>query len=250
MRNKVYYIKPTNNDLPEAIKLGILKALSIIQDKGYSNIKFVLTGISLLDNPPNLISQAFEKMFAGKGVDFTNQLRTNRGLSFVGFPTEEQTTGINLLLSNNNPNFVDENTVVVLLWADEDSLKKIQSSLSFTQIDLVAVVWNETQILNEFLSASKGTRFPNLADPNVNPYANTFTQPINDILRRLKSINITDPASHTPTRETMKNVIDELKRNRLIVSYVDFLGYLVNEVNFPLKESVELVNWKRRYFGR
>lgn len=251
MNNKVYYIKPINSDFPAAIKLGLIKALSIIKDKGYSNIKFVLTGVANLDNPPNYISQAFDKMFAGKGVDFTNQLRINRGLSFAGFPTEEQTTGINVLLSNNNPSFVNEDTVVVLLWADEDSFKKIQSSLFFTQINLVAIVHFETDNLNELLSASKGIKLSSIeVDPNVNPYTNTFTQQINDILNRLKGINVTSIASNNHTREVMRNVIEELKRNRLAVSYVDFLGFLVNEINFPLKESVELLNWKRRYFGR
>ena len=48
----------------------------------------------------------------------------------------------------------------------------------------------------------------------------------------------------------MSNVKDELKRNHLEASYYDFLGFLVNEVNFPLKESVELLNWKQRYFVR
>ena len=52
------------------------------------------------------------------------------------------------------------------------------------------------------------------------------------------------------TREFMSNVKDELKRNHLEASYYDFLGFLVNEVNFPLKESVELLNWKQRYFVR
>jgi hypothetical protein len=48
----------------------------------------------------------------------------------------------------------------------------------------------------------------------------------------------------------MIEVIDEPKRNHLELSYVDFLRFLVYEVNFPLKESVELLNWKQRYFGR
>lgn len=250
MNNTVYYVKPTSNDFPGAIKDGLLKAFTIINQKGYSNVKLVLTGVQLLDNPPNFISQALDKLDPENGINLTNSLKKNRSFSISNFPIEGVTTGINVLLSNNNPSFTDEQTVVVLLWADEDNFKKIQSSLFFTQIDLVAVVWNETPILNEFLSASKGTRFPNLVDPNVNPYTNTFMEPINDILRRLKGINITDPASHTPTREIMKSVIDELTKNRLVVSYVDFLGFLVNEVNFPLKESVELLNWKHRYFGR
>jgi len=34
MNNTVHYIKPTNNDFPEAIKDGLLKALSINPVKG------------------------------------------------------------------------------------------------------------------------------------------------------------------------------------------------------------------------
>jgi hypothetical protein len=251
MNNTLYYIKPINNDFPEAIKKGLIKALYLIQKKGYSNIKFVLTGIGHIDNPPNFISEAFDKIFNGKGDYYANLLRKNRVISIPQFPTEEQTTGINLLLSNNNPSFTDENTVVLLLWADEDSLKKIQSTLFFTQIDLIAIVFNDEPNLNELLSASKAKVVPeNLIDQNVVPYTNTFQQPVSDVLNRLKGINVTSGASHTPTRELMKSVIDELKRGRMVVSYVDFLGFLVNEVNFPLKESVDLLNWKRTYFGR
>lgn len=251
MNNRVYYIKPTSNDFPEAIKDGLMKALVNINQKGYSNIKLVLSNSVLLDSPPNFISQAFDKMASGQGTNFVNQLRRDRSFSLSNIPTPGQTTVINVLFSNSNPTFVNENTVVVLLWADEDNFKKIQSSLSFTEIDIVAIVFNDSPVLNELLSASKGIRFPQgLTDPNVNPYTNTFTQQINDILNRLKGINVTSIASNNHTREVMRNVIEELKRNRLIVPYVDFLGFLVNEVNFPLKESVELLNWKRRYFRR
>ena len=251
MNNTIYYIKPTKNDFPEAIKDGLLKAFIILKEKGYCNIKFVLNNSSLIDSPPNFISEAFDKMVPGQGGNFVNQLRKNRSLSLPGIPIAQQTTAINLLLSNNNPSFTNEQTVILLLWADEDSFKKVQSSLFFTEVDLVAVVFNETTILNELISASKGIRYPEgLTDTNVNPYTNTFTQQVNDILNRLKGINVTSFASNNFTRELMSNVIDELKRNHLEVSYVDFLGFLVNEVNFPLKESVELLNWKQRYFGR
>jgi hypothetical protein len=250
MNNQVYYIKPTKNNFPDAIKDGLLKALSIVQQKNYSNIKFVVTGLGLLDSPPNFISEALDKLFAGDGVRLTNLLKKNRGFHIHDFPNNGQTTGVNLLLSNNNPTFIDNNTVVVLVWADYDSFKKVQSLLFWTQIDLVAIVFNETPELNELLSASKGTNISTTPDPNVISYTNTFAQNVSDILDRMKGINITDIASHTPTRERMKSVIDELTKNHITVSYVDFLGFLVNDVNFKLEESVELLNWKHNYFGR
>ena len=35
MNNTLYYIKPINNDFPEAIKKGLIKALYLIQKKGF-----------------------------------------------------------------------------------------------------------------------------------------------------------------------------------------------------------------------
>jgi|JI6StandDraft_1071083.scaffolds.fasta_scaffold146615_1 hypothetical protein len=250
MKNSVYYIKPTNNDFPEAIKDGLIKAFALISKKGYSNIKFVLSSESLLDNPPNYISQALDKFFTNQGDNLTKQLKKQRGISISKFPTDNQTTGIKVLLANNNPTFLDNDTVVVLLWADFDSFKKIQSSLFWTQIDLVAIAFNDTSNLNELLSSSKAINISSTADPNVVPYQNNFPQNTKDILDRLKSINITDRASHKPTRERMKSVIDELDKNSITVSYVDFLGFLVNDVNFKLEDSVDLLNWKHNYFGR
>lgn len=250
MNNTVYYIKPTNNDFPEAIKDGLIKAIALMAEKGYSNVKFVLSNAGLLDNPPNFISQALDKIFTNKGNNLTNQLRLQRGFSIPNFPTQTQTTGINLLLANNNPTFHNNDTVVVLLWADFNSFKKVQSLLFWTQIDLVAIVFNEDTNLNELLSASKAINISNTPDTNVVQYLNSFPQNTNDILDRLKSINVTSVASHTPTRDRMKSVIDELTQNHITVSYVDFLGFLVNDVNFKLDESVELLNWKHNYFGR
>lgn len=250
MNNNIFYIKPTNFDFPEAIKDGLIKAFSVVKQKGLSNIKLVLTGMNLLDSPPNHISDAIDKIFNGQGVSLTNQLKRNRGISIQDFPTVGQTTGINVLLANNNLSFLDNNTVVVLLFADYDSFKKVQSLLFWTTIDLVAVIYNETSELNEILSASKASNISSNLDPNVTAYTNTFVQNVNVILDRLKSINITDVATHVPTRERMKSVIDELNQNKLTVSYEDFLGFLVNDVNFKFDESVELLNWKRRYFGR
>lgn len=250
MNNTVYYIKPTDNDFPEAIKDGLIKAFALITQKGYSNIKFVLSSAGLLDTQPNFISQALDKIFTNLGNILTEQLRKQRGFSIPNFPTATQTTGVNLLLANNNPTFRNNDTVVVLLWADFDSFKKVQSLLFWTQIDLVAIVFNDSIDLNELLSASKAINISNTPDTNVIPYQNNFEQSTNDILDRLKSINITDVASHTPTRERMKSVIDELTKINITVSYVDFLGFLVNDVNFKLEESVELLNWKHNYFGR
>ncbi len=126
----------------------------------------------------------------------------------------------------------------------------MESILFWTQIDLVAIVFNETDELNELLSATKGINISKITDPNVTPYINNFPSNLNDILSRLKSINITDSASHTPTRERMKDVIKELSQNKIKVSYKDFLGFLLNDVNFKLEDSVELLNWQHKYFER
>lgn len=250
MNNSVYYIKPTDNDFPEAIKDGLVKAFELISQKGYSNIKFVLSNASLLDSPPNFISQALDKLFNNQGDSLTKQFKKQRGISIPKFPTDTQTTGINILLANNNPSFLNNDTVVVLLWADFDSFRKIQSLLFWTQIDLVAIAFNDTPNLNELLSSSKAINISSTSDQNVIPYQNNFPQNTKDILDRLKSINITDNASHTPTRKRMEFVIDELVKNNITVSYVDFLGFLVNDVNYKLEDSVELLNWKHNYFGR
>lgn len=250
MKNTVYYIKPANNDFPEAIKEGLIKAFALITQKGYSNIKFVLSNSNILDSPPNFISQALDKIFNNQGNRLTKDLKKLRGLSIPEFPTNTQTTGINIMLANNNLTFPNNDTVAVLLWADFDSFKKVQSLLSWTQIDLIAIAFNDTSNLNELFSSSKAINISNTPDQNVVPYQNNFPQNIIDILNKLKTINITDSASHTPTRERMKSVIDELTKNKITVSYVDFLGFLVNDVNFKLKDSVDLLNWKHNYFER
>jgi len=250
MNNTVYYIKPTNYDFPEVIKDGLIKGLTLIKEKGFSNLKLVLTRLDLLDNAPNHISDALEKIFPNEGIRFTNQLKSQRSFSIPEFPTDEQTTGVNVILANSNPSFSNSNTVVVLLLADYESFNKIQSSLFLTEIDLVAIVYNETPSLNELLSASKAVNFSKNSDSTVIPYVNNLDEGINVILDRMEGINITSPASHTQTRERMESVIDELNRNHISVSYADFLGFLVNKVNFKLKESVNLLNWKHNYFGR
>lgn len=250
MKNSVYYIKPTDNDFSEAIKDGLIKAFALISQKGYSNIKLVLSSASLIDSPPNFISQALDRLFDKKGDNLTKQFKKQREISIPKFPTDTQTTGINILLANNNPFFISNETVVVLLWADFDSFRKIQSLLFSTQIDLVAIAFNDTLNLNELLSSSKAINISSTLDPNVIPYQNNFPQNTKNILDRLKSINTTDGASHTPTRERIKSVIDELVKNNISVSYVDFLGFLVNEVNYKLEDSVDLLNWKHNYFGR
>ena len=64
-----------------------------------------------------------------------------------------------------------------------------------------------------------------------------------------KRINDTSFASNNFTWELMSNVKGELKRNHLEVSYFDFLGFLVNEVNFPLKESINYLIGNKDILG-
>jgi len=249
MRNKVHYIKPQNNDFAEAVRIGFMKALQIIAEKNISNLKFVITGMDQLD-APNHISAGLDKILNNKGGIYTKILKKDRSFSIPQYPTDDQTTGVNLVLLNSNPTFSDHNTVVLLIWGDYDSFKKLESILFNTEIELVVVVYNENQPLNELLSSTNAQNISGSNDSNVTPYINTFSEQTNNILRRLLTINVTSFSSNTHTRETMKNVIDDLKDKKLVISYLDFLGFLVNEVNFPLQESVGLLHWKRSYFNR
>jgi hypothetical protein len=248
MKKNVYYIKSTKNNFPEAITIGFQKALSICDQKGYSNIKLIVPNLDLLDSPPNFISEAIDSLFPEKGIDITKQLKKTRCFSIPGSPSKGITTGVNLLLSNNNLSFDNNKTVIILLYASYESFKKVQSSLFCTEIDLVAIIQFESSKLDELISASKGINISRTPDQNLICYTNSFEQNINDILSRLKGINITDVASHTPTRKLMKSVINELENNNIKVSYLDFLAFLINDVNFKLAESVKLLNCRHNYF--
>lgn len=249
MRNKVHYIKPEQTDIAGAVAAGFLKAVRIMKEKGFSNVKVVVTGLNHLD-PPNHISAGLDKLFGNNGAKLTSQLKKDRGFSIPDFPEKNVTTGINLVLLNNNHSFLKDETVALLIWADYDSLKKLETTLFHTKTELVAVVHNESTLLNEVLSALKAENISESADSTVVPYQDNFPEETKSIMNRLGSINITSGASNQHTRSVMKIIIDELKSKKIIVSYTDFLGFLVNNINYPLQESISLLDWKHKYFNR
>ncbi len=248
--SQVFYIKPSNRDFPTAIKDGLFKALQLVQQKNISNIKFIVSHSSLVDSPPNFISLGIDLLFTGRGETLTKTLKKTRSFHITKFPTDAQTIGIDLVLANSNPTFSGADTVGLLVWADNDSFNKIESALFYNQIDLVAVVFNETDELNEMLSATKAINISTAPDPNIIPYQNNFSAAENAILERLKSINIGDGPTHTPTQQRIDSVVAELQQGNILISYKDFLGYLVNDVNYKLEDSVQLLNRRHRYFGR
>jgi hypothetical protein len=249
MRNQVYYIKPQNHDIPDAINKAFLKALLIIQEKNYSNIKIVSTRLSHIDDSSHF-SEGLDKIFSGKGNSLAKKLNKERGFPILDFPKEGDTTGVNLLLFDRLPSFANENTVVILINADDASFSKVESALFRTTIDLIAVVDFPDSKINEMLSATKAINISNIPDPSVSSYTNIFNEETNEILNRLKGINTSNSSADSYTRDRMQDVVNKLKQKRIIISYPEFLGYLVNEVKFELEESIDLLNWKHRYFGR
>jgi hypothetical protein len=250
MTNHIYYIKSEPGKYPEAIKQGLIKALALTIGKNYRNVKLVLSQFGLLDSPPNFISQALDGMLPGQGAALTARLKKNRAISLVDLPQKGEFIGINAVSVRNEFPLQNQNTVALLLWADSDSLKSLTSQLAFTSVDIVAVVFNEEQVLNEMLAATKSENIAGVLDPNITSYSDQLNDEQRQALQRMKDINVTSPNTHVPTRERMKSVIDELKQKQLQVSYSQFLGYLVNEVNFPVNESVDLLIWQHSYFGR
>lgn len=249
MNNIVYYIKSEEYDYPSAINEGFKKAFQLVKTKKYSNIKVILSSSSLLDSTPNHISNGLDKLFKGYGITITNSFKKNKSFSVPDFPETGKNLGLNLLLVKNNPIITDNETVILLIWADEISLKKIQSELSFSKTDLVAVVYNATPTLNEMLSASKAINISKVLDPHVIIYENPFDDNVNAILSSLRAINVTDGATEY-AKEAMKDVVKKLTEKRINISFLDFLGYLINDVNFPLEHSLDLLASKKRYFNR
>ncbi len=252
MKNTVHYIKPEGKDYSEAIKLGMAKALSLVRQKSISNIKFVVPGLNFVSSPPNFVSSGLELLFQNKGVYLTNELSKNKGFPIpVDFPTTGVTTGVNLVTINKLPSFGhDEPTVAILLGASSDIFLKLESALFRTNIDLVVVVQNESDQFNELLSVCKASYVSSILDNSVVPYLNQLSKDELAVISKIDGINTTSPWNHTHTQNQMKLVITELKTKNMLIDYQSFLGYLINHVGFPIGDSVALLNWKRKYFGR
>jgi hypothetical protein len=252
MSGKVYYIKAQNGDAASAIKEALLHTLGILSSENFSNIKLVLSHSDMIKDPPNFFSEAWDKILPGKGVAITKALNKQKGFSMPGVPKEGVTTGINVLLINNKPSFpvTQGKTIVILYNTSYDSLKEIKTLLFGIDVDVVGIVQYDTDDLNELLSSLQATNISSTADPNVVPYSNTFSADENEIMKSLKTINISDAPSHVPTLETMKRVIDNLKASNFQVSYGSFLGYLLNDVKYSANDSIELMKRQNKFFNR
>jgi hypothetical protein len=250
MRNNLYYIKAQNGSIPEAIKDSLIKAFILINEKQISNIKLIVSHADILGTPPNYLSDGFGQLPVNSGLDIYRTLKRSRNFTFVDLPKEGVNTGMNVLLSNTFSSNHGNDSVGILVFANEESLKKVQSKLFYSGIDLIAVIQYETDGINEILSACKAENISTLIDPNVIPYVNNFSVDENDILRMLSTINVQNGGSDHVTRRTMQNVIDKLTEIKSTIPFSNFLGYLVNEVHLNLDDSLELLNWKKAYFRR
>lgn len=249
MNNKVYYVKPDNGNFAQAIKTAFVKAMALAITKKKFNIKLVVSSLAALDEE-GAFKDGLDLLFNNSGGPIVKQLKKDRQFSIPNFPGKGDAFGINVLLVNKKPMLRDNEATVLLVWSQEDEFCQIESEIFFSSGDLIGVVWNETDALNDMLSATLASNISAIADPNVIPFVNTFPINVNAILSRLVGINITDTASHSPTQERMKKVINELKKDKIVINYRDFLGYLINIVNFPLDESIKLLDWQYRYFGQ
>lgn len=250
MRNNLYYIKAQNGLIPEAIKDALVQAFKLINRKKISNIKLIVSHSDILGNAPNFLSQGFCEIFNDSGEVIYNALKKTKNYSIPDFPIETVNTGINVCLSNTMSEMRGGESVSVLVFANEESFKKVQSKLFYSEIDLIAVLQYETDGINEILSACKAENISTSIDPNVMPYVNNFSVDENEILRMLSTINVQNGGSDHVTRRTMQNVIDKLTENKSTIPFSNFLGYLVNEVHLNLDDSLVLLNWKKSYFGR
>jgi hypothetical protein len=246
MRNNLYYIKAQNGLIPEAIKDSLVKAFILINHKKISNIKL----IDILGSSPNFLSQGFCEVFKDSGEVIYNSLKKTKNYSISDFPIETVNTGINVCLSNTMSDMRGGESVSILVFANVESLKKVLSKLFYSEIDLIAVIQYENDDLNEILSACKAKNISEIIDPNVIPYGNNFTNQENEILGMLKTINTQNGGTDRVTRNTMQNVIDQLTLIKSNISFTNFLGYLVNEVGLNIDDSLVLLQWKKRYFGR
>ena len=233
MNSHIYYIKAEPGKYPEAIKQGLLKALALTIEKRYRNVKLVLPQLGLLDSPPNFISQALDGIFPGRGIALTTQFKKHRAISLADLPEKGDLIGINVLSVRNDFPLQNQNTVALLLWADKDSFKSLTLQLAFTTVDIIAIVFNEEQVINEMLSATKAESVNGLSDPNITSYSDQLDDEQRMILQRMKGINVTSPNSHVPTRERMKSVVDELKRKPVTSQLRAVFGLSGQRSKFP-----------------
>ncbi len=251
--HKTYYIKPQKGDIAQAISSALANALNLIKQKNYKNIKIVIGNMGLIKDPPNYISQGFHKVLNGDSEAIVKKLSKERAISIPNFPKDGIATGINLLLLGNVKSSIaiDEETVVILIFADADSFRKVHGLQSITskKPDLIAVLFSEDNEINEQLSAANAENLSSVADPNVQNYVNNFPQAIKDILAIVNGINLSEVPSHNPTRDAMDRVFKNLKDGGHTVTHSQLLGYLVNEVHYNMDDSIELLKRGNKYFG-
>jgi len=87
-------------------------------------------------------------------------------------------------------------------------------------------------------------------DLTVTAYTNTFSKNVADIMNKLLAISKNESATHLLNRRRMDVVVEELTGGHHKVSYLQFLGFLINDVKYRLDYSISLLHRHRRYFGR
>lgn len=246
MRNKVYYVKAENGDFVGAIQTGIKQAFTLVKEQDRANLKFVVSHSHLLDVGGHLEEGL---NIIGNGDALIRQLKKG-GFPVPDFPKTGTNTGVNLMLTTKNvPSMHGNDSVALLVYADESSLAKLQSVLGKTEIDLVAVVYQGGEGVDSILSSIKAENISDAADPTVVPYTNNLGVQENEILSRLKSMNTQNGPANRGNKVYIDNVMAELKNGGLTISYNDFLGFLVNEVGYSLDDSLELLERQKTYFG-
>src|SRR4051812_4731359 len=112
MDNKVYYIKPNDNNHSEAVFNGFVRSLVSAAENNITNIKLIVSNWDILDG--NHIEDGFKQMLPDTGEVLANNLRRNRAIQLENIPEEGKVIGINAFSVNSNLSFPDDNTVVLL----------------------------------------------------------------------------------------------------------------------------------------
>jgi len=249
MDNSVYYVKPSDNNHPQAIFDGFVRSIISATEKGITNIKLIVSNWDILDG--DYIVDGFKLLFPHTGEQLAEDLRRNRAIRLENIPEEGKSIGVTAFSANGNLSFPDDNTVALVIYSDSTSLIKAQSLLWPKSIDLVAVLYYPTDQLNELMSAMTAIKYPEEPlDLTVTAYTNTFSKNVADIMNKLLAISKNESATHLLNRRRMDVVVEELTGGHHKVSYLQFLGFLINDVKYRLDYSISLLHRHRRYFGR
>lgn len=249
MNNKIYYVKTEASDQADAIRSALVKALGIVNEGKATSIKLILSHSDLLVEN-GFISSAFERLFEDHGKRLFSSLKRDRLASIDGWPKETDRVGIQIILANNFTRLMNEDTLAVLIFSDYNTLKKVESALFYTEVNLIVVLNPHVEEDLKALLSATNAKVLNGQVPITEPYTNKLNTDELSILNKLSTINLGSNASNHYIRETMKSVIRELKAKKIFIPYEDFLGFMINTVKYNPTDSIALLNWKGSYFGR